>query len=51
MSRERRDRDFLRDILEAVERIRASTANLSYDQFLADTKTQDAVLRTIEVSG
>lgn len=29
----------------------AYTANLSYDQFLADTKTQDAVLRNIEVIG
>lgn len=46
MSRERRDRDLLRDILEAVERLRAYTANLSYDRFLVDTKTQDGSFAT-----
>lgn len=51
MSGKRRDKDFLGDILDAMERIIAYTANLSYEQFLADTKTQDAVLRNTEIIG
>lgn len=51
MSGKRRDKDFLGDILDATERVIAYTANLSYEQFLADTKTQDAVLRNIEIIG
>jgi len=48
---ERRDKDFLLDIQEAVERIIRYTAGLSHDQFLRDTKTQDAVVRNLEVIG
>jgi uncharacterized protein with HEPN domain len=51
MSSKRRDKDFLGDILDAMERITAYTANLSYEEFLADPKTQDAVLRNIEIIG
>ncbi|HKH48644.1 MAG TPA: DUF86 domain-containing protein [Thermoanaerobaculia bacterium] len=47
----RSDRDLLSDILEALRRARSYTADQSYDQFLADTKTQDAVIRTLEILG
>jgi uncharacterized protein with HEPN domain len=47
----RLDRDLLGDILEALRRAGAYSAGQSYDQFLADTKTQDAVIRTLEIVG
>lgn len=51
MSGKRRDKDYLGDILEAMDRIIAYTTSLSYEQFMADTRTQDAVLRNIEIIG
>lgn len=48
---ERADRDFLSDIQEAVRRIRAYTTAMTYDGFLADIKTQDAVIRNLEIIG
>jgi uncharacterized protein with HEPN domain len=49
---ERTDSDFLRDIQEAIRRIRAYSPDaMTYDQFLADTKTQDAVVRNLEIIG
>jgi uncharacterized protein with HEPN domain len=48
---ERADGDFLSDIREAVRRIRAYTAVMTYDGFLADMKTQDAVIRNLEIIG
>jgi uncharacterized protein with HEPN domain len=48
---ERRDDDFLRDIREAVGRIRAYTDAMVYEQFLVDIKTQDAVIRNLEIIG
>src|SRR5215210_9203277 len=47
----RSDRDLLSDILEALRRARSYTAGQSYEQFLEDTKTQDAVIRTLEILG
>jgi uncharacterized protein with HEPN domain len=47
----RRDRDYLSDILEALKRISIYTDQLSYKQFMNDTKTQDAVIRNLEVIG
>jgi uncharacterized protein with HEPN domain len=47
----RADRDLLGDILEALRRARIYTVDQSYEQFLADTKTQDAVIRTLEILG
>ena len=46
---ERVDKDFLSDILEAILRIRTYTDAMTYDQFLEDTKTQDAVIRNLEI--
>jgi uncharacterized protein with HEPN domain len=47
----RADRDLLGDILEALRRARSYIAGQSYEQFLEDTKTQDAVIRTLEILG
>ena len=51
MSRKRRDREYLADLAEAVQRIVAYTGELTYEEFLADRKTQDAVLRNLQVMG
>jgi uncharacterized protein with HEPN domain len=48
---ERTDREFLSDIQEAIRRIHAYTAGMTYEAFLTDTKTQDAVIRNLEIMG
>lgn len=48
---ERNDSDFLADMLEAAERILSYTAEFDYDSFALDTKTQDAVIRNLEIIG
>ena len=45
------DKDFLYDIQEAVRRIKIYTHEMTYEEFLADTRTQDAVIRNIEIIG
>ena len=47
----RRDADFLLDIQEAVRRISEYIADMSYEQFRKDIRTQDAVLRNLEIIG
>jgi len=47
----RTDRDFLSDIQEAIHRISTYVIGMSYETFLADTKTQDAVIRNLEIIG
>jgi len=42
---------FLEDILEACRRIAHYIAGLTYDDFLGDEKTQDAVVRNLEIIG
>ena len=42
---------FLNDILEAVQRIQVYTEKMSFDDFIEDIKTQDAVLRNLEIIG
>ena len=49
MSKKRRDSDYVDDIREAMQRIVAYTRGLSYEQFMSDTKTQDAVICNLEV--
>ena len=39
------------DIQEAVQRITIYTTGMTYETFLADIKTQDAVLRNLEILG
>ena len=46
-----RVRDYLAHIVLAAENIRQYTAGLNRDAFLADNKTQDAVIRNFEVIG
>ncbi|MEJ2703669.1 MAG: DUF86 domain-containing protein [Sedimentisphaerales bacterium] len=48
---ERTDIDFLRDIAEAIFRIRAYVKDIDYERFSGDTKTQDAVVRNLEIIG
>ena len=48
---ERGDADLAADIKEAISRIRRYTAGLTFDAFLADTRTQDAVVRNLEIIG
>jgi uncharacterized protein with HEPN domain len=48
---DRIDRDLLGDILEAIRRAGVYLAEQSYEQFLVDTKTQDAVIRALEIVG
>lgn len=43
----RTDSDFARDIEEAIRRISSYTAGLTYEAFLLDTKTQDAIVRNL----
>ena len=48
----RRDpRLYLDDILEAIHKIRDYTAGMDYTAFSKDTKTQDAVIRNLEIIG
>ena len=48
---ERGDREYAADIGEAIRRILNYTRDLTYAQFLADPKTQDAVVRNLEIMG
>jgi uncharacterized protein with HEPN domain len=47
----RTDVELVADILEASERIASYTAGMNRDTFLADQKTQDAVIRNLEIVG
>ena len=47
----RRDPDYLNDIREAMRRILIYMADLTYEQFMEDIKTQDAVVRNLEIIG
>ena len=51
MSKKRRDKDFLGDIVEAMELIGLYTKGMTYKKFLTDRKTRDAVVRNFEVMG
>ena len=48
---ERYTRDSLQDMVEAGHRIREYTEGMSYNNFRRDYKTQDAVIRNIEILG
>jgi uncharacterized protein with HEPN domain len=47
----RREQEYLTDIVEAGKRIASYLANIEYEAFLQDTKTQDAVVRNLEIIG
>ena len=42
---------FLQHILESIERIEEFTKNISKEDFLKSTETQDAVIRRLEIIG
>ncbi len=48
---ERTDLAFLADILEAIRRIESYVTGITFQEFLVDTKTQDAVIRNLEIIG
>ena len=47
----RSDTDLLDDILICMEKIDSYINGLSYEQFSNDSKTQDAIIRNIEIIG
>ncbi len=47
----RRDQDYLNDICEAIQRVVSYTEEMTDEQFMNDTRTQDAVVRNLEVIG
>ena len=47
----RTDQEFLSDIREALQRITTYVAGMAYESFVADTRTQDAVIRNLEILG
>ena len=44
-------RVYLDDIIESAEKIKSYIAGMSYEDFLNDAKTIDAVLRNLEIIG
>jgi len=46
-----KEQAFLSDIGEATRRIQSYTTGMNYEAFLSDTKTQDAVVRNLEIIG
>jgi len=51
MSVEREIGDYLNDIAESVEDIRSFTEGLTFNDFVADKKTTNAVIRSLEIIG
>lgn len=47
----RQDRELLSDVKEAIKRIGIYTQKIEYKEFLQDIKTQDAVVRNLEIIG
>lgn len=47
----RGDIAFIEDIKEAIKRINAYISGMDYKEFLKDKKTQDAVVRNLEIIG
>ncbi len=47
----RGDIEFLNDINEAIRRVELYTQGVDYKNFLEDIKTQDAVVRNLEIIG
>ena len=42
---------FITDVLEAIQKIENYTHKMSYEEFMKDERTKDAVLRNLEVIG
>lgn len=48
---ERGDAEHVSDIAESIRRVEDYAKGMTYQQFLKDTKTQDAVVRNLEIIG
>jgi uncharacterized protein with HEPN domain len=48
---ERKPKLLLQDILDSAKKIIAYTENITYEEFIADSKTIDAVIRNYEIIG
>ncbi len=42
---------YLHDLVDAINQITAYTRDITWEEFLADRKTQDAVIRNFEIIG
>ena len=42
---------FIKDIVDSIEKIEKYCQNITYEQFLQDDKTKDAVVRNLEIIG
>jgi uncharacterized protein with HEPN domain len=42
---------FIKDIVDSIEKIEKYCQNITYEQFLEDDKTKDAVVRNLEIIG
>ncbi len=51
MSKKRGDRDYLSDIQEALGKIQQYIEGYTFARFIQDSKTQDAVIRNLEIIG
>jgi len=51
MSRERNWKMRVEDILVCIDKIKNYTRNMTFEQFCADSKTVDAVIRNFEIIG
>ncbi len=51
MSKRRSDTEYLADASEALARIQQYIEGYTFERFVADLKTQDAVIRNLEVAG
>ncbi|MDD1730442.1 MAG: DUF86 domain-containing protein [Methanospirillum sp.] len=51
MSESRSDELYFNDILGAIEKVERYLSGITYEEFLNDKKTQDAVLRNLEIIG
>jgi uncharacterized protein with HEPN domain len=51
MSGPRRDKEYLSDVREAMHRVVAYVQGLTFEEFMNDAKTQDAVIRNLQVMG
>ncbi|NOX88506.1 MAG: DUF86 domain-containing protein [Calditrichaeota bacterium] len=47
----RNDTELIQDIIECINRIKSYTEAMDYDNFRHDHKTQDAVIRNVEIIG
>lgn len=47
----RNDSELLSDILQATKRIEKYTKGLGYNRFMRNEKTQDAIIRNLEIIG